>query len=68
MGGKGVGGWRVGGDELVVALINVGAIGTLCAARRPRAWQLGLSIGVDRILKVFRLVQDGRISCPCSGC
>jgi len=29
----------VGGDELVGAVINVGAIGTLCAARRPHPWQ-----------------------------
>jgi hypothetical protein len=30
---------KVGGDEVVGAVINVGAIGTLCAARRPWTWQ-----------------------------
>ena len=28
-----------GSDEVVGAVINVGAMGMLCAARRPRTWQ-----------------------------
>lgn len=38
-GGKMDGKKRGGVDEVVGAVINVGAIGTLCAARRPWTWQ-----------------------------